>query len=41
MCNRTYSKEFKRKVFEEYKSGEGSSVGLGMKYDISSGLLES
>lgn len=39
--NRSYSKEFKIKVVEEYIRGEGSSIDLGMKYDISSGLLRS
>ena len=39
--NRSYSKEFKIKVVEEYVRGEGSSIDLGMKYDISSGLLRS
>ena len=37
--NRSYSKEFKIKVVEEYIKGEGSSIDLGMKYDIPSGLL--
>lgn len=39
--NRSYSKEFKRKVVEEYIRGEGSSIDLGIKYDIPSGLLRS
>ena len=39
--NRSYSKEFKRKVVEEYIRGDGSSIDLGIKYDISSGLLRS
>lgn len=39
--NSSYSKEFKRKVVEEYIRGEGSSIDLGIKYDISSGLLRS
>ena len=37
--NSSYSKEFKMKVVEEYIRGEGSSIDLGIKYDISSGLL--
>jgi len=37
--NNSYSKEFKVKVVEEYIKGEGSSIDLGIKYDISSGLL--
>lgn len=37
--NSSYSKEFKIKVVEEYIRGEGSSIDLGIKYDISSGLL--
>ncbi len=37
--NRSYSKEFKMKVVEEYIRGEGSSIDIGMIYDISSGLL--
>lgn len=37
--NNSYSKEFKIKVVEEYIKGEGSSIDLGIKYDISSGLL--
>ena len=37
--NSSYSKEFKMKVVEEYIKGEGSSIDLGIKYDISSGLL--
>lgn len=41
MRNRSYSKEFKIKVVEEYIRGEGSSIDLGIKYDISSGLLRS
>lgn len=39
--NRSYSKEFKRKVVGEYIRGEGSSIELGIKYDIPSGLLRS
>lgn len=39
--NRSYSKEFKRKVVEEYIRGEGSSIELGIKYDIPSDLLRS
>lgn len=39
--NGSYSKEFKIKVVEEYIRGEGSSIDLGIKYDISSGLLRS
>ena len=39
--NRSYSKEFKIKVVEEYIRGEGSSIDLGMKYYIPSGLLRS
>ena len=39
--NRSYSKEFKMKVVEEYIRGEGSSIDLGIKYDIPSGLLRS
>ena len=39
MQNRSYSKEFKMKVVEEYIRGDGSSIDLGIKYDISSGLL--
>lgn len=39
--NSSYSKEFKMKVVEEYIRGEGSSIDLGIKYDISSGLLRS
>jgi transposase-like protein len=37
--NRSYSKEFKMNVVEEYIKGKGSSIDLGIKYDISSGLL--
>lgn len=37
--NSSYSKEFKMKVVEEYIKGEGSSIDLGVKYNISSGLL--
>lgn len=39
--NRSYLKEFKRKVVEEYIRGEGSSIELGIKYDIPSSLLRS
>lgn len=39
--NHSYSKEFKIKVVEEYIKGEGSSIDLGIKYDIPSGLLRS
>lgn len=39
--NRSYSKEFKKNVVEEYIRGEGSSIDLGIKYDIPSGLLRS
>lgn len=39
--NSSYSKEFKIKVVEEYIKGEGSSIDLGVKYNISSGLLRS
>lgn len=39
--NSSYSKEFKTKVVEEYIRGEGSSIDLGIKYNISSGLLRS
>ena len=39
--NGSYSKEFKMKVVEEYIRGEGSSIDLGIKYDISSSLLRS
>lgn len=39
--NNSYSKEFKTKVVEEYIRGEGSSIDLGIKYNISSGLLRS
>ena len=39
--NGSYSNEFKMKVVEEYIRGEGSSIDLGIKYDISSGLLRS
>ena len=39
--NSSYSKEFKTKVVEEYLRGEGSSIDLGIKYNISSGLLRS
>lgn len=39
--NCSYSKEFKMKVVEEYIRGEGSSIDLGIKYDMSSGLLRS
>ena len=39
--NSSYSKEFKMKVVEEYIKGEGSSIDLGVKYNISSGLLRS
>ncbi len=39
--NSSYSSEFKMKVVEEYIRGEGSSIDLGIKYDISSGLLRS
>ena len=37
--NSSYSKEFKMKVVEEYIRGDGSSIDLGIKYDIPSGLL--
>lgn len=37
--NSSYTKEFKTSVVEEYIRGEGSSIDLGIKYDISSGLL--
>ena len=37
--NNSYSKEFKTKVIEEYIKGEGVSIDLGIKYNISSGLL--
>lgn len=37
--NNSYSKEFKTKVVEEYIRGEGSSIDLGIKYDISSSLV--
>ena len=39
MRNGSYSKEFKMKVVEEYVRGDGSSIDLGIKYDISYGLL--
>ena len=39
--NSSYSKEFKLKVVEEYINEEASSIDLGLKYDISSGLLRS
>jgi len=39
--NNSYSKEFKIKVAEEYLRGEGSSIDLGLKYNISLGLLRS
>jgi len=39
MRNGSYSKEFKMKVVEEYVRGDGSSIDLGIKYDIFSGLL--
>lgn len=39
--NSSYSKEFKTKVIEEYIRGEGSSIDLGIKYNISLGLLRS
>lgn len=39
--NSSYSGEFKIKVVEEYIRGEGSSIDLGIKYDIPSGLLRS
>lgn len=39
--NGSYSKEVKMKVFEEYIRGDGSSIDLGIKYDIPSGLLRS
>ena len=39
--NSSYSKEFKMKVVEEYIKGESSSIDLGVKYNISSGLLRS
>ena len=34
MRNGSYSKEFKMKVVEEYVRGDGSSIDLGIKYDI-------
>lgn len=37
--NHSYSRKFKIKVVKEYINGEGSSIDLGTKYDISSGLL--
>lgn len=37
--NQAYTKEFKIQAVEEYIRGEASSVDLGFKYDISSGLL--
>ena len=39
MRNGSYSKEFKMNVVEEYVRGDGSSIDLEIKYDISSGLL--
>lgn len=39
--NSSYSKEFKTKVIEEYIRGEGPSIDLGIKYNISLGLLRS
>ena len=37
--NNSYTKEFKIQIVEEYLNGNGSSMDLGIKYDISSGLL--
>ena len=37
--NSSYSKEFKLKIIKEYQNGDGSSIDLALKYDISSGLL--
>lgn len=37
--NNSYSKEFKVKVVEEYIKGKDPLLNLGIKYDISSGLL--
>lgn len=39
--NNSYSKEFKIKIVEKYIKGEASSVELGNRYNISSGLLRS
>lgn len=39
--NSSYSKEFKMKVVEEYIRGEGSSIDLGARHNISPGLLRS
>jgi transposase len=37
--NRTYSKEFKLSVIEEYTSGKYSQSNLAAKYDISTGVI--
>ena len=37
--NNSYTKEFKLQIVKEYLNGEGSSIELGKKYDIHSGLL--
>lgn len=37
--NNSYTKEFKIQIIQEYLRGQGSSIELGIKYDISSGLL--
>lgn len=39
--NNSYSKEFKLQVVMEYLNGEGSSIELGLKYDIHSSVLRS
>lgn len=39
--NNSYSKEFKMQIVKEYLSGEGSSIELGLKYDIHSSVLRS
>lgn len=37
--NRSYSKDFKLTVIDEYLSGQSSLIGLHAKYNISSGII--
>ncbi|MBC8588013.1 transposase [Tissierellaceae bacterium BX21] len=37
--NRSYAKEFKLSVVEEYISGKGSTTDLAVKYNIAVGML--
>ena len=38
-CKRRYSEDFKRKVAEEYLSGQGSSMAIAERYQLRSGNL--